>query len=95
MRRVAAVAVAGVGLLVLMAAAPLWWRSSSPFTHWLAAAAALTLGATTAWLVRRAIHESNVARRALDKFSQRLREGDVGGALRAVRADSGLPSDAA
>ena len=95
MRRVAVVAVLGVGLLVLMATAPLWWRGSSPFTHWLAAAAALTLGATAVWLVRRVTHESTVARRALDKFAQRLREGDVSGALRAVRADSGLPSDAA
>lgn len=95
MHRVAAVAVGVVTLLVLTATAPLWWRGSAPIVHWLAAAAAAALGATTAWLAQRALRESNAARKALNKFSQRLREGDVSGALRAVRADSGLPSDAA
>ena len=75
-------------MLVLLAAAPLWWQRGQTAVAWLAAAAALALGATTLVLLRRATRESRNTARALDQFSQRLREGDVGAALRAVRADS-------
>ena len=87
-RRVAGAALA-VGLLVLLSAAPLWW----PQAAWLAPAVALGLGVTTVVLVRRAVREAQSSASALDSFSQRLREGDVGGALRAVRADTLVPGD--
>ena len=77
-----------IGMLVLLAAAPLWWQPGQAAMAWLAAAAALALGVTTLVLLRRASREARNTARALDQFSQRLREGDVGAALRAVRADS-------
>ena len=90
--RLASAAFALVSLLVLVATAPLWWPGGAPFINWLAAGAAVALGVATTVLMRRAIGESRASMRALDKFSQRLRQGDVSGALRAVRADSGLPT---
>ncbi len=89
--RVATASIALVALLVLLATAPLWWPGATPLIHWLAAGAAVALGVATTALVRRAFGESRASTQALDKFSQRLREGDVSGALRAVRADSGPP----
>ncbi len=84
---------AAVGLLVLLATAPLWAPRGAAIVNWLAAAAALGLGAATLLLLLRALRESRATAKALDQFSQRLREGDVGGALRAVRADSIVPSE--
>jgi hypothetical protein len=83
----------GLGLLVSLAAAPLWWPQGTPLAAWLAAAAALALGLTSFALLWRAQRESNSTTRALEAFAQHLREGDVGGALRAVRADSGVTRD--
>jgi PAS domain S-box-containing protein len=77
-----------VGLLVLLAAAPLWWTRGAVGAYWLAAGSAVVLGVATIALLRRALHESRTTTQALDQFSQRLRDGDVSGALRAVRADS-------
>ncbi len=85
-------AAVGVGVLVLLAAAPLWWPRA-PGIGWLSGAAALALGGVTILLLRRAMRESSRTAIALDQFSQRLREGDVGGALRAVRVDSSPPAD--
>ncbi|MDP1691654.1 MAG: PAS domain S-box protein [Burkholderiaceae bacterium] len=81
-------AAAAIAALVLLAAAPLWWRRGTSSTDWLAAAAAAALGAVAFVLLRRLVRESRQSAAALDQFSQRLRQGDVGGALRAVRADS-------
>ncbi len=53
----------------------------------------MTLGVAAILLLRRARRESNSTAMALDQFSQRLREGDVGGALRAVRVDSSMPAE--
>ena len=78
-----------VGALALLSAAPLWW----PQAAWLAPAVALVLGVAAVMLVRRAVREAQSSASALDSFSQRLREGDVGGALRAVRADTLIPGD--
>ena len=47
-----------IGMLVLLAAAPLWWQPGQTAVAWLAAAAALALGATTLVLLRRATRES-------------------------------------
>jgi hypothetical protein len=71
----------------------LWWPQGTPLAAWLAAAAALALGLTSFALLWRAQRESNSTTRALEAFAQHLREGDVGGALRAVRADSGVTRD--
>ncbi len=77
-----------IGLLVLLAVAPLWWPRAAAGVAWLAAMAAVTLGAASMLLMRRVLRESRTTAMALDQFSQRLREGDVSGALHAVRADS-------
>jgi PAS domain S-box-containing protein len=87
-------AAAAVAALVLLAAAPLWWPRA-PGMAWLSAAAVLALGAVTLLLLRRAMRESSRNAMALDQFSQRLREGDVGAALRAVRVDSSIPAGSA
>ena len=84
--------IGAVGALVLLAAAPLWWPRA-PGVGWLSAAAVLALGAVTLLLLRRAMRESSRNAMALDQFSQRLREGDVGAALRAVRVDRSIPAD--
>lgn len=86
-------AAVAVGLLVLLAAAPLWWTRGATAANWLAAGSALVLGLATIVLLRRALRESRDTALALDQFSQRLREGDVSGALRAVRADSASGTD--
>ena len=87
--------VVGIGGLVVLAAAPLWWPSRSGSVAWVAAAAALALGFGTVQLLRRLSRESRATSAALDEFAQRLREGDVGAALRAVRVDSRLAPDTA
>ena len=82
-----------IGVLVLLAAAPVWWPSRAGAVSGLAAGAALALGGATVQLLRRLLRESAAAAAALDEFAQRLREGDVGAALRAVRVDSKLSAD--
>jgi len=77
--------------LVLLAAAPLWWPPGLPGAAWVTTAAAIVLGLLSLTLLRRAQHEATRSARALDEFSQRLRDGDVSGALRAVHADSSPP----
>ena len=82
-------AAVAVGLLVLLAAAPLWWPQGVSGAAWVAAAAALALGLTSLVLLRRAQRESLGTALALGEFSQRLRQGDVSGALRALQVDNG------
>jgi PAS domain S-box-containing protein len=82
-----------VCLLVLMAAMPLWLSSGAGVRGWTVVAAAAVLGATTLVLFRLAARESHETARALEQFAQRLREGDVGGALRAVNVDGAVSSD--
>ena len=77
-----------VGALVVLATAPLWWPSRAGSVAWVAAVGALALGVGTVLLLRRQVRESRATVAALDQFAQRLREGDVGAALRAVRVDS-------
>ena len=79
--------------LTLLGTAPLWWPSAGSGVAWLAGGAAAALGLFSFVLLRRAMRESSHSATALDEFSQRLREGDVSGALRAVRADSQPPGD--
>jgi len=62
-----------VGLLVLLAAAPLWWPGGAAGVVGLAALAALALGVATVLSLRRAMRESRATARALDQYSQRLR----------------------
>ena len=81
-----------VCLTVLLATAPMWWSRPVAGLSWLAVAAVLALGCATAWLLRRLQRESHATAAALDQFAQRLREGDVSGALRAVRVDSSAPA---
>ena len=92
-RRWAAAWALALAVLVLLAAAPLWWPAAPTLVGWLAAAAALALGTAAALLLRRALRESRATATALHEFAQRLREGDVSGALGAVRVDHGLPAD--
>jgi len=82
-----------VCLLVLMAAMPLWLPSGASPSRWTVVAAAALLAVITFVLFRIALRESRENTRAFDQFAQRLREGDVGGALRAVHVDSSAPSD--
>jgi PAS domain S-box-containing protein len=82
-----------LGLLAALAAAPLWWPDAARGVAWLAAAAAMALGLASVGLLRRALRESRVSAAALDQFSQRLRQGDVSGALRAVGAVNAAPID--
>ncbi len=84
---------AAIGGLVLLASAPLWWPSRAGNVAWVAAAAALALGLGTLQLLRRLSCESRATAAALDAFAQRLREGDVGAALRAVRVDTRQVAD--
>ena len=82
---------AGVGLLVLLvmlALSPLWWPQTMPGGTWVAAGAAIALGAASVALLRRAQRDAATTAQALQSFSRRLQEGDVGGALRALRSDA-------
>ena len=81
-----------VCLTVLLATAPVWWSRPVAGLSWLAVGAVLALGCATVWLLRRLQRESRATAAALDQFAQRLREGDVSGALRAVRVDSSAPA---
>jgi PAS domain S-box-containing protein len=73
-------------MLSATAAAPLWWRGSAT-ALWLAAGAAALLALSALLLLRRLSRQTRANAQALDRFAARLREGDVAGALRAVRAD--------
>ena len=78
-------------LLLALTATALWWAPASAAARWGILAAGLGLSAASLLLLRRALLESRSSERALGEFSRRLREGDVGGALRAVRADTQAP----
>jgi PAS domain S-box-containing protein len=85
-RAIAGAALAILALLVL-ASAQLWWPESRGIGWWSTLAAVL-LAAAALDLLRRLGRETRSNAQALDRFAQRLREGDVAGALRAVRAES-------
>ena len=86
-RRWAYAAVMAVDALVVAAVVPMWWPGATSDAAWLGTVAVLALALTTAWLMLRAVSESSAAARAaLDRFSRRIRAGDVSGALRAVGA---------
>jgi hypothetical protein len=86
---VAVAAVLAIVLLVAVAAA-LAWRPAERSPAWGAAgvAASVLLGAAALWLLQRLVQDARRDSQALGAFAQRLRKGDVAGALRAVRADS-------
>ncbi len=84
---------AGVGFLVLLALSPLWWPPGAPGATWVATAAVIALGVASVGLLRRAQREAATTAQALESFAQRLRDGDVSGALRVLQADSGLMRD--
>ena len=86
---------AGVGFLVVLALSPLWWPPSVPGATGVATAAVIALGAVSVALLCRARREAAATVQALASFAQRLRDGDVSGALRALQADSGLTRDSA
>jgi PAS domain S-box-containing protein len=85
-RAIAGAALAIVALLVL-ASAQLWWPEGRAIGWWSTLAAVL-LAAAALELLRRLARETRANAQALDHFAQRLRAGDVAGALRAVRAES-------
>jgi PAS domain S-box-containing protein len=87
--RAALAAVCAIVLLVAVAAT-LAWRASGPGTlpALLGAAAALLLGVAALLLLGRQWWQARADARALRDFAEHLREGDVPGALRSVRADS-------
>jgi PAS domain S-box-containing protein len=84
-------AIAGAALailaLLMLASAQLWWPESRAIGWWSTLAAVL-LAAAALDLLRRLARETRSNAQALDRFAQCLREGDVAGALRAVRAES-------
>ncbi|HVK30958.1 MAG TPA: ATP-binding protein [Burkholderiaceae bacterium] len=80
-------------LLVVVALTPLWWRGSAGAT-WVAVAAALLLAGAAVLLLQRLARQTRRNAQALDRFAERLRQGDVAGALRAVRAESPNASSA-
>ena len=92
-RRWALWAAVPVVLLVLLAAAPLWLPAGATVLGWVVVLSSAVLGAITFLLFLHALRESSATTHALDEFAQHLREGDVGGALRAVRAESVMPAD--
>ena len=85
-RRWSRLARLGVAAMVLLAFLPLW--SNAGATGWLSAAAAAALGGAVLVLVHRLSRESEANVQSLAEFSQHLQAGDVGGALRAVHADT-------
>ena len=91
-RAIAWAALAIVSLLVL-ASAQLWWPEGRAIGWWSTLAAVL-LAAAAIDLLRRLAQETRSNAEALGRFAQRLREGDVAGALRAVRAESPQASSA-
>lgn len=84
--RVAGWATLAIALLVVVALTPLWWRAGSR-AGWIAAATAVPLAAAAVLLLRRLARQAQANAQALDRFAERLRQGDVAGALRAVRAE--------
>jgi PAS domain S-box-containing protein len=84
-------AIAGAALailaLLMLASAQLWWPESRAIGWWSTLAAVL-LASAALDLLRRLARETRSNAQALDRFAQCLREGDVAGALRAVRAES-------
>ncbi len=85
-----ALAVALVVVLLVGIAAALAWRAPqrSPLWDAVGVAAAVLLGGFALWLLRRLVHDARRDSQALGAFAERLRGGDVAGALRAVRAES-------
>jgi PAS domain S-box-containing protein len=71
--------------LLVAATAPLWWSHRAAF--WLSIGAAGASAALASVLLWRLAQQERANAAALDGFASRLREGDVAGALRAVRAD--------
>jgi PAS domain S-box-containing protein len=86
----AAVAVMWVIALLVVVAAALAWRAAELSPAWSAVggAAALLFGGAALWLLQRLLQRAKRDAQALGAFAERLRSGDVAGALRAVRADS-------
>jgi PAS domain S-box-containing protein len=86
----AAVAVVSAVALLVGVAAALAWRAVERSPLWGAAggAAALLFGGAALWLVQRLVRDAKRDAQALGAFAERLRGGDVAGALRAVRADA-------
>jgi len=91
-------ALAAVGAIVSLVgiAAVLAWRAAEISPAWgvAGAAAAVTLGGAALWLLQRQAQGARRESQALGAFADRLREGDVAGALRAVRAESASASSA-
>lgn len=87
----------GAGLVIVLLAAagvvPLWRARPAAAGPWLGTGVMLALGAAAGLLLWRALRESRANAAALEEFSRRLRDGDVGGALRAVHADSAVLDD--
>ena len=84
---------AGAGLLVLLvmlALSPLWWPQDMPGGAWVAAGAAIALGAASVALLRRAQREAATTAQILESLSRRLQERDVSGAWRALRPDTSV-----
>jgi PAS domain S-box-containing protein len=86
----AALAAAAAVLLLAVAAAVLLWRFAglAEVPALLAAAGALLLGGLALGVLGRQWRRGRADARALRDFAGHLREGDVSGALRAVRAES-------
>ena len=86
----AALAAVGAIVLLVAVAALLAWPAGERSPAWSAAgvAACLLLGGLALWLLRRLVRDAHRDARALGAFAERLRTGDVAGALRAVRAES-------
>ena len=86
----AALAAVGAIVLLVAVAALLAWRAAELSPAWSAAgvAAGLLLGGLALWLLRRLVRDAHRDAQALGAFAERLRTGDVAGALRAVRAES-------
>ena len=78
-------------LLVLLAVVAAWWPPAGVGARWGLAGLGVGLGAAVLLFLRRELLASRASEHALGEFSRRLREGDVGGALRAVRADTQAP----
>jgi PAS domain S-box-containing protein len=87
--RPARTAILAIVLLVAVAAV-LAWRAAEGNTAWaaIAVSASALLGGAALWLLLRAVHGAHQDSQALGAFADRLRDGDVAGALRAVRVDS-------
>jgi PAS domain S-box-containing protein len=85
--RARTLALAALALLLIVASAPLW-LGDGRLALWLSLGAAALLAALALGLLWRLTQQARSNALALDRFANRLREGDVAGALRAVRAGS-------